>query len=391
VAIVSASTRNFRLMLVYRTTQHSPLYWPYMFLLVTNVRGLPASDFGLLKSIYYFAVMAAEVPLGVVADRLGRKSTLVLGALANACGCALYVGGRSFAIYAIAELCFALTTALQSGAESALLFDGYAAEGRQAEFARATGTLEAVGLAGATVAFALAGLLVTSDGDPTYTYLGTAILSGVGALAALAFVEPPRVSTLRLRAHVAETLRDLARTRGLLATFAYAALVYAALRAANALVWNPVLADAAVPVAAYGALTAVVTLLGALTAWRAHAFERRFGAAPLAFAIAGSLVAMYALLALSPGAWAAPLVTSHGIPLGVAPVLIVDLLNRRITVSERRATLLSFESLFQRGLYGAIVYFAASALDREGLTTVLVGFALLSAVSLALVPRMSRL
>ncbi len=388
MANVSAGTRNFRLLLVYRMTQHSPLYWPYMFVFVTATRGLPASDFGLLKSIYYFSVMLAEVPLGVVADRLGRKGTLVLGALANSAGCALYVFGGSFLAYSVAELCFALTTSLQSGAESALLFDAYAAEGRTGEFARATGTLEAIGLAGATAAFAFAGLLVTNGGDATGTYLGTALLSVVGALAALGFVEPPPAPALRLRAHMTEALRDLRTTPGLLATIAYGALVYAALRAANALVWNPVLAEAGVPIGAYGALTAAVTLIGAFTAWRAHALERKLGAARLALATAASVVAMYALLALSPGAWGAPLIASHGLAIGVAPVLVTDLLNRRITVSERRATLLSFESLCQRGLYGAIVWVAATGLDRQGLTTVLVGFALLSAAALAFVPRL---
>lgn len=385
-----SSTRNFRLLLVYQVTQYSPLYWPYMFVFITHVRGLTASDFGALKAIYYFAVMAAEVPLGVVADRIGRRGTLVLGALANACACALYAYGSGFPVYAAAELCFALTTALQSGAESAFLFDSFAADGRTHEFARATGTLEAVGLAGATVSFTLAGLLVTGDGDPTATYIGTGILSIAGAIAALALSEPPRTSTLRLRAHVAEAVRDLVGTPGLPATLAFGALVYAALRAANALVWNPVLVEAQVPLGLFGALTAAATLLGAFTAWRAGAWERRLGVTRLATAIAGSLVFMYAGLALSPGIWAAPLIASHGFAIGVAPVLIVNLLNRRIHSSERRATLLSFESLLQRGLYGVIVLFAANALDRESLAAVLVGFGLMSALSLALVPALGR-
>jgi MFS family permease len=375
-------------MLVYQVTQHTPLYWPYMFLFTTQVRGLPASDFGLLKSIYYFTVMLAEVPLGVVADRLGRRTTLLLGALANSCGCALYVWGRSFHVYVAAEVAYALTTALQSGADSAFLFDAYAADGREHEFARAKGALESVGLAGATAAFAFAGLLVIG-GDPTPTYVASGLVSLVGVGAAFALVEPPRRSSLRVRQHVAETLRDLVRTPGLIATLVYAALVYASLRAANALVWNPVLAQAAVPVSAYGLLTAAVTLLGAVTSWRADAWLRRLGVAPLALGIAGSLAAMYALLALWP-AGGAPLIASHGLALGFTPVLVVDLLNRRIRVPERRATLLSFESLAQRGLYGVIVYFAASGIERHGLGAVLIGFALLSAVPLALIPRLTR-
>jgi len=180
------STHSFRLMLVYQLSQHVPLYWPYMFVFVTSVRGLPASDFGLLKSIYYIAVMAAEVPLGVVADRLGRRTTLFVAALANCAACVLYATGSGFASFAGAELLFALTTALQSGADSALLFDAYAADDRAHEFARAKGVLDASGLVAATAAFSLAGLLVSSDGDATFLYLATGVLSLAGAAAAFA-------------------------------------------------------------------------------------------------------------------------------------------------------------------------------------------------------------
>ena len=236
-------------MLVYQVTQHAPLYWPYMLLFVTSVRGLSASDFGLLKTIYYFTVMGAEIPLGVVADRMGRRTTLYLAALANSAGCFLYASGASFAAFAVAELSFALASALQSGADSALIFDAYAADDRTHEFARAMGVLGTTSLVGATVAFVFAGFFVTAEGDPTPTYVVTALLSLVGAAAAFALREPPRVPTMRVRTHVAEALRDLVRARGLVAAIAYGAVVYTALRGANALLWNPVLGAAGVPLA----------------------------------------------------------------------------------------------------------------------------------------------
>jgi len=386
---LTPSARSFRLMLAYQVSQHTPLYWPYMFLFITNVRGLPASDFGLLKSIYYFTVMSAEVPLGVVADRLGRRTTLLLGALVNSGACIAYATGRSFAAFAVAEAMFAITTALQSGADSALLFDAYAADGRTHEFARAMGALESTGLVGGSVAFTLAGLLVTSAGDPTLTYVASAFVALAGVGAAFALREPPRQPTVRVHRHVADSLRDLVRTPGLAATLAYGALVYAAIRGANALVWNPVLGSAGVPIAAYGALTETVSLIGAFIAWRADAWRRRLGTVPLAFAVAGSLAAMYGLLALAPGgAFAAPLLLSHGFALGITPVILADQMNRRIHVSERRATLLSFESLSQRGLYGVVVIAASAALGDRSLSTVLLGFALLSAIPLALAARL---
>lgn len=183
-------------------------------------------------------------------------------------------------------------------------------------------------------------------------------------------------------------VRDLVRTPGLIATFVYSGLVYAALRAANALVWNPVLEAAGMPLGSWGVLTAAVTLLGAFTAWRAHAWIERAGSIRVAFGIAASLFAMYALLALSPAALTLPTLVSQGFALGVAPVLLVDLLNRRIHASERRATLLSFESLFQRGVYGVIAYGASSAIDASSFPLVLLGVALLAAIPLALTNRL---
>jgi hypothetical protein len=374
-------------MLVYQLTQHVPLYWPYMFVFVTSARGLTASDFGLLKSIYYASVMAADVPLGVVADRLGRRTTLVAGAVANCVACGLYAAGGGFAIYALAEVLFALTTALQSGADSALLFDAYAADDRAHEFARANGRLEASGLVAGTAAFSFAGLIVSGDGDASLAYWLTGALSLLGAVAAAALREPPRVTPVRARSHVADALRDLVRTPGLLAVVAYAALVYAAIRAANALVWNPVLESAGAPIGLYGVLTGATTLLAAGTALCTDAWRRRFGMRALALAVAASLAGMYALLALAPGWWSIPILVAHGLPLGVAPVLIVDFLNRRIVASERRATMLSFESMAQRGTYGVLVYAAATALDASTLATVLLALACLSAIPLALALR----
>ena len=387
---LAPSQRSFRLMLVYQLTQHIPLYWPYMLYYVTAVRGLPVSDFGLLKSIYYFAVMAVEVPFGVVADRLGRRVTLLLGALGYASSCALYAGGRSFAAYAAAELCAACGTAFQSGADSALLYDAYAADGRTHEFARARGAIEAAGLAGAAVAFPAAGLLVTASGDPTATYWWTMGIAFVGVAAALAMREPPQTLKPELRSHLTETVRDLGRSPTLIPILLFSSLVYLALRAANALVWNPVLEQAGVPLRAYGALTAVVTLLAAFTAWRAHDWRARIGERPLALIAAGSVTAMFAMLPLATGAPAAALLLTHGFALGIVPVLVIDMLNRGIESSERRATLLSFESLLQRGSYGVIVYAASVALEHSSLAAVLLGFAVTAGAATALVPLITR-
>jgi hypothetical protein len=296
--------------------------------------------------------------------------------------------GRSFAAYAVGELCFACGTALVSGADTALLYDSFAADGRAHEFQRARGALESVGLAGASIAFPLSGLLVTASGDPTPAYAVSALIPLAGCAAALAMVEPKRSAELNLRAHVAETFRDLRRIPGLVATFAFSALVYVGLRAANALVWNPVLRTAGMPLGALGTLTAAVTLLAAYTAWRAHAWRERVGEPTLTLGLALSVAAMYLALPFAHGPLAAALLVSHGIALGMVPVILADVLNRRIASAGRRATLLSFESLVQRGSYGIVVIVASAALEHS-LDAVLLGFAVTSAAAAALAPLVS--
>ena len=115
------------------------LFAPYILHFMTAVRGMSLREYGLLQLIYYWVVMAFEVPSGVIADRLGRKWTLVLGALANGCGCFLFAASYDFWVFAGGEVLLGLGTALISGSDSAMLYDSFAAENRQSEYPRAEG------------------------------------------------------------------------------------------------------------------------------------------------------------------------------------------------------------------------------------------------------------
>ena len=143
--------RNARLCVLYTVSQYTPLYWAYMYHLVTQVRGLSATEFGALKAVYYTAVVLLEVPLGVLADRIGRKRALIAGAAFNCLGCALYVVATDFATFALAEACFAFSTAFVSGASSALLYDSLRAESRERDYPRWEGRSRSAALLASSV------------------------------------------------------------------------------------------------------------------------------------------------------------------------------------------------------------------------------------------------
>jgi len=92
--------------------------------------GLNQTQIMLLQTIFSAAVVLLEVPTGYVADRYGRRASLMAGSLAVAVGFAGYASVDGFWLFAAAELLLALGIALLSGANEALVYDGMLADSR---------------------------------------------------------------------------------------------------------------------------------------------------------------------------------------------------------------------------------------------------------------------
>ena len=381
-AALPIATRNYRLVVAYTVTQYTPLYWAYMYHLVTEVRGLDATDYGLLKALYYLSVVVLEFPLGVLADRVGRKRTLLLGALFNCLGCGLYVVASDLATFALAEVAFDFATAFASGAVSALLYDSLARDGRAAEYPVLQSRLWTVTLVVGTLAFPLTDLLLVRGGDPTLAYAATGVVLVVGALCAVGLHEPPLVRASAVQI-ARGALRDVVHTPAIGRLLLWAGAVFVLMRAANSLLFNPVLAASGVPVDAWGTVLAAVGLIGAFGAWRAPWLLRRAGSAATRALLPALLVAMYLLLAAASGPTAVALLATHGLAVGALSVVSSSLLNDLMPASERRATVLSLESLVSRGLYGLASIALGTALDLFPLDTVLVLTAAVGCLPLA--------
>src|SRR5512143_671262 len=68
-----------------------------------------------LQSWFTFCIFALELPTGVVADLVGRKYSVALGALVTALGAWGYGSVPNVAVFVIGEFLFALGVALISG------------------------------------------------------------------------------------------------------------------------------------------------------------------------------------------------------------------------------------------------------------------------------------
>ena len=118
--------RDLRLFYLFRLLATSYLYVP-IFMLFQEARGLSFFERLALGGLYSAVVVLVEVPTGVMADRIGRRRSMMLGAMAMVGSCLLAYRADGFVDFAVAEGLAALSMALCSGADSAYLFDRFVA------------------------------------------------------------------------------------------------------------------------------------------------------------------------------------------------------------------------------------------------------------------------
>lgn len=113
----------------------------------------------ILKAIYSFSIVGLEIPSGWMADVLGRKKTLIIGAVLGSAGIMMYSFSYGFWAFAIAEIILGAGNSFVSGADSALLYESLKSEGKQKDYVRHEGQITSAGNFAEAIAGIAAGFL----------------------------------------------------------------------------------------------------------------------------------------------------------------------------------------------------------------------------------------
>jgi MFS family permease len=146
--------RNIRLLTWFNFFTEFKLYSPIAiiyFSAVTHSYALGASIF----SIDYVTSAIFDVPTGILADRIGRKRIVVLGAASSVVYATFYAIGINFWFLAVGAAFSGLSRALYSGNNNALLHNMLSDEGMEGEYHTYLGRLSSM----FEVAQAVSGLL----------------------------------------------------------------------------------------------------------------------------------------------------------------------------------------------------------------------------------------
>ncbi|MBE7210859.1 MAG: MFS transporter [Gluconacetobacter diazotrophicus] len=316
-----------------------PVYVPFLL-----GRGLGTVDVLDLQAIHGIAVTVMEIPTGTICDWLGRRRTLVLGAICNVLGLCGFAIAHDFASYAAVQLLLAAGWSLVSGADVSLIYDVLdAASADRDARRRALAAYATAQVVGEAVASCLGGAVAALS------------LRAVGWLTAAGALLPLGIAAFLLP----DGARRTASASATLAAIPGAArTVFAdrttALLFANAVVWGlstfvavwllqPYWTASHVGLGAFGPLWAGTLLTVAIVSRAAPILVRRVGDRACLLLLAALPVGAYAAMAAFSGLPGVAAGFGFYVSRGLNAVVLREALNHRIP-SPLRATFNSLSS-----------------------------------------------
>lgn len=154
-------------------------------------RSMSVQDVVLTEFVFIAAILALEIPAGIVADRYPRKTVLICAALAQVVEFVLVALATTFAQFAVAVAIAALAQSLTSGTFNAIVYDSLDHEGASATFPKVLGRIEAFDSLTVVAALTAGGFVAERTALVNLYWLGAAA-SAIAMLVLAGLSEPVR-------------------------------------------------------------------------------------------------------------------------------------------------------------------------------------------------------
>ncbi|QTD89946.1 MFS transporter [Burkholderia anthina] len=360
---------------------------PILVLFYTSYAGFTFAEYSAVISLIFVFLWALEIPTGAFADRYGRKRALVAGNVVYivAMFCLIHFG-RGLSPWVIAFL-FACGGALSNGAFQSMMFDAFAAKGRDADFHTVNARATSLAMLSGGAASAMGGWFASrSLALPMYVDMG---ILAILTVSFMVWVREPIREHPPQRPGIVDIAREGAAVciscRPLLVAILLAAVTFACLRAGFNF-YQPLLQAGRVNVEKIGWIFAAMYAFSAATAY-AFSHVRKstlLSRAPstvliLMFAAAAFLVAISGALA-SLG-WVLLAIACHQIVRGMYPSYTAYLINRSLPAGAlNRTTILSAASLVRAVCTALFVWTSGMVADRMGFVEAFVALSAFAAI-----------
>ena len=129
-------------------------------------KGLNFLQIGSLWGITTITIFLSEIPTGIMADKLGRKTSIVLAMLFQLIGEVLFLFSSNYLHFVIISIIAGIGFAFQSGCIQALVYDFLKDEKREQDMKKVWGNITALGQVGFIFGAFVCSFIVTSTQTP---------------------------------------------------------------------------------------------------------------------------------------------------------------------------------------------------------------------------------
>ncbi|WXR62629.1 MFS transporter [Peptostreptococcaceae bacterium AGR-M142] len=339
-----SSKRNTRYYYGYSLFSNLLILGPIMTIYFFS-KGLSFAQIMFLGSIASVAIVIFEVPTGAMADKLGRKPSMILGALLCSISLLIFVFGHNFYVFAIAEIIFSLGATFKSGSDVALIYDSLKADGEEGKFQEVQGKAKSYLLYAQGIGSILASFLYEINRE--LPFILSAIFVFISALIAFKLIEPPIENKKgkygeNYFKQIKSSAIYVVKQKKVRAIILYSMMFFVFFRAGFFLI-QPYFEDVLIPVKLFGLIFFFFNMVAAIASKNAHRIMKATRGKTLIL-LSVLMVTSFILIGLSKW-W-----------IGVIPMMLQQVarglynptvkkhLNKNIP-SDKRATILSFFSL----------------------------------------------
>lgn len=312
--------------------------------------GLSSHESFLLKAIYSAIIIVLEIPSGYFADKMGRKNTLVIGAIMGVVGMLTYALFGGFWAFLLAEIALGVSQSFVSGSDSAMMYDSLLHDKRQSLYTKFEGRNTAIGNGAESLAAILGGLLAeVSFRLPFMVQTGIAFMA---VPAALTLMEPPSIrqghETIR---HTFIIVKQSILANNTLRYFLFFSSVIGACTLTMAWIYHPYLKESlGISIYQIGIIAAVLNMIAAAFSLSAHSISQRISQRHVLMGIGLLIPLSYLLIGWLNNIWVLAVLAGFYLLRGIATPVLKDYVNMN-TPSDIRATVLSVRNFVIRAVF----------------------------------------
>lgn len=197
-------------------------------------KGLTLVEIGLAESIFHMSSLIMEIPTGAIADIYGRRNSRLLGVLVKISYLIVLIFVNSFQFAAFAMFLAALSYNLDSGADTALVYDTLVEIDEVDTFSKVQGYREVIIQISSLIGVFLGGIL--ADYNYTLAILGAIFMFVIAFIVGCTLIEPvskTKTEKISLSNHLVLSYKEIIKKPKLILIMIFGAIILTSLITAH--------------------------------------------------------------------------------------------------------------------------------------------------------------